>query len=445
VDASMAQDVVPIYKWRLDLNCDGTIDEDTQGENAEVFTTSGKGLEAQQITRTFDFSPAPQTQESATCEASVQIFKDEESMTNNNPIPQRAENSCSGIIQLQQASPECGNGTCDGDETCDTNGNISCLSGTEGNPLPAGNTCRQDCTFCGDGILNSNEECDPQASSGQPGYDENCQNDCTIGQTDPPVTPPADDDTPDDDTPDPATTLDIQTSTQQECVELVSPNNLLDINVTITNASSSPQSVRAISDTLPRGFSYQTSSSLINNNQIADTNVIVESSGESQLVTWNNSGSGWLIPASGTLTLNFQATAGPNTQMGDKTNDVTISPADGNPISAQSQLITAQNCSQPDTGIFDNNVIAILLGSALLVIAGAAYYTGFGAEKLAMLSHGVESKYKKAQKNLTLMLTQPQKYMEKKIENSALKDINQHINDDDKNQSKRAENKNNES
>jgi hypothetical protein len=427
VDASITQDIEPIFQWNLDLNCDGEIDAETEGENAEQFITTGSGLDEQQITRTFTL---PEGQESSSCPVWVDIYLSQEDFEAQSPLPARTENACSREISLQQAPASCGNASCDPNETCDTSGNIDCLEGTKGSPLPAGSTCREDCTFCGDGLLNGNEDCDPNIPQGQHGYNANCQDDCTIAQTQPEQPPQQEEPTQAD--------LDISAISSQECLELVAPNNTTNITISVTNPTSQPQTINAVSNTLPRGFAYVNSSSVVNGNSVADgTDLVVEVSGESQLITWNNAGQGWIIPATATLTINFQATAGPNTQMGEHTNSITVTPANGDPIPNSFTIITAQNCSQPDTGLFDNNALAILFGSTLLLIAGAAYYTGFGSNKVALLMDGLG----KIRDDAVLLLTQPQKYMEKRIEKSALKNINEHIKDDQK--SKRADKVNN--
>ncbi len=430
VDASIASDnAEPVYQWKLDLNCDGQIDTEAQGENAEQFITTGSGLDEQQITRTFSI---PETEQSGTCQASVDVYLSQEDLESENPIPVRSEGACEGQIELAQASPDCGNGTCDPQETCDTNGNVDCLEGTKGSPLPSGQTCREDCTYCGDGVLNANETCDPNIPEGQPGYNENCQDDCTAQEPEP--------EEPEEPTEQGGITA--STSIDQECVELVSPNNALDITIQAVNSSEGPKTVRAISDTLPRGISYVAGSTEISATPADDP--IIESSGESQLLTWDNAGNGWIVPPGGTVTIKFQAVAGGNTEMGEKTNDITITLADQNPVPASGSFIVAQNCSQPDTGIFDNNVVIILFGTALLIIAGAAYYTGFGSQQTALFMdfagknlNTATNKIKNVKDDIILFISQPQKYMEKRIEKSALKDINKHTNGKNKNDSQK--------
>lgn len=400
----------PVFQWKLDLNCDGTIDESTKGENAEVFMTTGNGSDDEQITKTFTL---PEGKSDEKCQVSVSVFLSEKDLQDNTPVQERIRNSCSGEVTLKQASAQCGNGICDTNETCDTNGNLDCRT-TGGTTLSSGLTCRSDCTFCGDAVLNANEDCDPGIGTGKNGYNANCQNDCTIGQTEQTE----------------QTNITVSATGTKDCVELVAPNNTTDLTITVTNLSETSTVIKAVSDTLPQGFTYNPESSIINGTaNPANINVVLESSGESQLVTWIHDQEGWTIPGSGgTLVIVFTATAGPNTIMGNQTNTITVTPSDQNPIPGQNEFLVAQVCTQPDTGIFDNNVYLILTGSALLLIAGASYYTGFGNRKFAV----IQSRISEVKDDLLLMISRPQKYREKRIETSALKKIKHHINEQKK-------------
>lgn len=404
----------PVFQWKLDLNCDGTIDESIEGENAEVFVTTGSGSEDEQITKTFTL-PAGTTEEE--CETSVNVFLSNTDLQDNTPVPERTRNACSGSVSLRQASAECGNGTCDTGETCDPNGNIDCRT-TGGITLPAGMTCRNDCTFCGDAVLDTNEDCDPGIGTGKDGFNVNCQSDCTIGQTEQTE----------------LANVTVSVTSTEDCVELVAPNNTIDITITVANQDETSDVIRAVSDTLPQGFTYNTGSSTVNGTpNPTDTGIVVETSGESQLITWNYSEAGWTVAGNGgTLVIVFTATAGPETLMGSQTNTITVTPSDQNPIPGQNEFLVAQVCTQPDTGVFDNNVYLILIGSALLLVAGAAYYTGFGSSKFAILLSGISgilSSLSETKDDLILMVSKPQKYMEKRIEISALKKIKHHINE----------------
>src|SRR5262249_15370599 len=75
--------------------------------------------------------------------------------------------------------PACGDHILDPGETCDPPGSAA---GAHLNP------CRQDCTVCGDGVVNDGEQCD----DGNTNDNDACRNDCTffVGCGDGVVTPP---------------------------------------------------------------------------------------------------------------------------------------------------------------------------------------------------------------------------------------------------------------
>lgn len=402
------------YVWQLDLNCNGVIDEGT-GQDAEEFTT---GPEGTSLTRTFTYpSDASGNVE---CPVSVEVKTDNGSRT----IFERKDGSCSGYVRLTQVSGDCGNGVCDTGEYCDTNGNVRCPSGTA---LPIGTTCSELCTYCGDGVVNGTEECDPAIAEGGTGYEALCQDTCVIG-----TTPVSGDDTgkgASSDTTPSAGTITITQDTP-DCVEMVTPNNTALITVSITNGGSSDYRIRAVSDTLPQGMTYQTGSSLINTTpETSDSGVTVEQSGDSQLITWDNEDTGWTLTAGNSLSIAFTAVVGPDATIGTQTNRIIVTPFDENPIPSQSPILIGQTCTQPLTGLFDRNTRLILTASLLLLIAGAGFYVGVGNGPVAIFldkTNSTISQISEPFKDLYLRLTRPQKYMEKRIESSARKKVESH-------------------
>ncbi len=400
-----------IYEWKLDLDCNGEYDEGT-GEDAEQFTTT---TDASTITRTFTYLSGEAG--TLTCPVEVLVKVDDGSRT----LQDLKTGSCEGEVTLTQVSDTCGNAECNSGETCDPDGNLDCPSGS---PLSAGTVCRTDCTYCGDGTIDSaEEECDTGIEEGETGYEELCETDCTIGTAEPIETP---------DTGDEDETASILVITQEapQCLEMVAPNNVATITITVTNSDTTEILVRAISDTLPQGMAYTAGSSSTDSvANTTDVGVTTETSGTSQLVTWDNNNSGWTIPAGGTLTLTFQATVSETATTGTQTNSVTVTPSDQNPVPSEGSILIAQVCTQPETGIFDRNVMIIFVGSIFLVIAGAAFYTGFGTREAAFLAEKTS--------NLYLRLSRPQKYMEQKIQGSALKNIDQHTKNQKKSKSRK--------
>lgn len=397
------------YRWQLDLNCDGDVSGGT-GESTEEFTT---GPDDTSVTRTFTY-PANVTG-GIECPVSVDVEVDGGSRTLSEVTP----GSCSGYVRLTQVSEDCGNGECDAGEYCETNGNLECPDGTA---LPVGTTCSELCTYCGDGVVNGTEECDPGIEAGETGYEPLCRATCTIGTT-------PDSGEEEEETPSSTGTITITQDTP-ECVELVAPNNTAPITITVTNDGSEDLSVRAVSDTLPQGMTYQAGSTQINGvADNTDTDVTVEESGDSQLITWDNGGTPWLLGSGSSLAVTFTAVAGTEATIGSQTNRVTVTPADENPIPSQSPILLGQTCAQPLTGLFDRNARLIIIGSAFLFLAGAGFYVGIGNKPIAFIldkaSDGLSTVSESAG-DIYLRLTKPQKYMEKRVQKSAERRADSH-------------------
>lgn len=101
-------------------------------------------------------------------------------MWNGNPTAGNFDfvfRNCSGVVPPQDA---CGDGICQSGESCENPGSVDAIVCPGGESLDA--TCRQDCTYCGDGVVDvaAGEECD---HGGTPTVtcDANCQ---TIEQED---------------------------------------------------------------------------------------------------------------------------------------------------------------------------------------------------------------------------------------------------------------------
>src|SRR5262249_27610148 len=92
----------------------------------------------------------------------------------NTPLPSSTPTSTS--------TPFCGNGIVESGETCDPPGSVQ---------PPDGNVCRADCTFCGDGVVNGpvNKD-DPGYESCDAGgvFNRGCHADCSGRLTKDPAT-----------------------------------------------------------------------------------------------------------------------------------------------------------------------------------------------------------------------------------------------------------------
>ncbi|MBN1618574.1 hypothetical protein JW887_04530 [Candidatus Dojkabacteria bacterium] len=288
---------------------------------------------------------------------------------------------CESSVAVYRQSDDCGNGTCDTGEECD--GTLLCPAGT---PYSSG-SCNTSCEYT-------------SSSPSQPS--------------------------------DGAWSVTTQTST--DCVERVAGSNQITLTVTIRNASNVAKDIRGISDALPQGFQYNANSSYINGVTVSDSQVTLETSGNSQLITWSNSGTGFTLGANATMTIRFTATAGTNAVTGNQINRVTVTPSDETPVTTQNTIIVAQNCEQPKTGILDNIPVILVMGGLLIAMATVVYRTGFGSQQLTALmdktantSKKIRSTIKKSGKSLTLRISQPQKFKEKEIEKAALKKIKDHL------------------
>jgi uncharacterized repeat protein (TIGR01451 family) len=255
------------YKWYVDENCDGSVSE------SEIYESTEETIE-----KTFSISD---DQESVSCESQVEIFLNGEST----PLEERSDGLCTGrvIVYQADATAVCGNEICEEGEICDTDTN--CQTGQD---LTDNQTCGGECSL--------------------------------IEISEPPIDDDQDDDNNDDTDVTPSSEFSVTVVEDKECLERVTPNNTIVQTITVSNIGDSEGLIRAVSDTLPQGFSYVAGSSIINGTaNTSDTGVIMETSGNSQLITWNNGGSGWTLAATtGTLTIQFSATAGPNALTGEQ-------------------------------------------------------------------------------------------------------------------------------
>lgn len=362
--ANLPEGFEATYNWKLDRNCDGEIEDDE-----EYATTTNT------ITKEFTY-PNSGTSE-VECEASVTIELDD-----GTDIESREEESCIGTVTMKPQSE-----------------------------------------VCGDGVLDEAEECDPEIEEGETGYDANCQDDCTILETedDEEETSDSEDDTTTDDETDTTDSLSTDIAVSQtcpSCISLAGGDPTAEITITVTNSSETTQTVRAISNSLPQGFSFTEGSASINEiSDATDSDVLVETSGESQLVTWDNDENGWSVPGNGgSLEIEFTADVSTSLDAGTYTNTVTVTPSDTDPIQSEKGVVLAQSCEQPETALFDRSVYPIMFGSLLLVLGTLAYYTGFGTKRFETFVSTVE--------DLGLLISKPQKHMEKRITKKADKQRN---------------------
>lgn len=212
------------------------------------------------------------------------------------------------------------------------------------------------------------------------------------------------------------------------CVERIAPENQAFITISIVNTGETTEIVRNIKNKLPRGFSYNSGSSKINGLTVADSNfVTISPVGESQQITWQTV-DGWSLASNTNLTIEFTATAGDQAITGDNYNEVVIepynAPVDPGSIRASATIKVEQNCSAPETGIFDNSASKLILGIFVLLIGIVFYYTESSkkiSRNIAYSEQLYETKnnftdFKNKIKLSFLKITYPRKHFEKKIE-----------------------------
>jgi hypothetical protein len=346
------------YTWEMDRNCSGDIDE------GETFSTTTNTI-------TKEFTYPDNKNEELQCEVSVTIELDD-----STDIDSRSEESCLGYVTMKPQSE-----------------------------------------LCGDGVLDEAEECDPAIEEGDEDYIANCQDDCTVLVTDEEDPEEEEsDDTESTDQEESEDTISTEITVGQtcpSCVSLSGEDPTADIIITVTNSAETAQTVRAVSNSLPQGFTFSEGSSSVNEiDNATDEGILVEVSGDSQLITWDNDDNGWTVTGNGgTLVIEFTAEISPSTDEGTYTNTVTVTPADTDPIQSDQGVVLAQSCEQPETALFDRSLYPIIVGSVLLVMASLAYYTGFGTKRFETVVGALE--------DIGLLISKPQKHMERRIERKA--------------------------
>ncbi len=213
----------------------------------------------------------------------------------------------------------------------------------------------------------------------------------------------------------------------ESCLEKVENSNRVQYTISVTNLKDVQDSIASIKDKLPLGFTYIVNSSVLNNTSTSDTNLVfVTPVGDSQEVVWEPA-SPWVVPANGTLIINFEALAGANSIIGDNLNEVIVTPieipADPATLRAQVSVTVAQDCSNipvtPSTGIFDTFIGRILVGIFILLIGWIIYSRpqgNFIAERIVKSSMYDDFELAKYR------VFNPKKYFEEKIVRSKSKE-----------------------
>ncbi len=176
--------------------------------------------------------------------------------------------------------------------------------------------------------------------------------------------------------PDPVTPPDIHLTMEgPTCVSKLGRANY---RITISNNSDTQQGITKITNKLPLGFEYITTSTTVNRSTISDNLLEVTSVGQSQELVWSND---WTIPANGTLTLEYGATVTTEALDGNNQNEAVATPVnvpeDMSRLRAEVVTKISDACEQP-TGLPDTSrltLLSFIVGSLVLVF-GILVYQG---------------------------------------------------------------------
>lgn len=213
-----------------------------------------------------------------------------------------------------------------------------------------------------------------------------------------------------------------------ECVERVSPDNIAQFTITITNTGETSENIESIKDKLPLGFEYDEGTTKINNVSVEDEEYVTTTTvGDTIEVVWEKA-SGWTISSNQTLTVTFDAIAASSALTGENLNEVIITPekVPTNPdtLSAEAIITVQQDCDDEDeviptldpsdtnTGLFDTTVGRIFTGLLTIALGWYIYTNPIGSKiSKTLLNSGA---YQNAEMT-TWKIFSPRKYFEEKI------------------------------
>jgi len=209
------------------------------------------------------------------------------------------------------------------------------------------------------------------------------------------------------------------------CVERMSPSNAISFTISIRNSDTDSESITKIVNKLPLGFTYTTSSTLINGSAVNDDILTITETGSTQELTWDPT-TDWTLLAGQTMTLRLTAIAEGEALTGGNQNETVVTPLN-TPVNASALRATyvitvAQTCTNPKTGIFDT-MIGRIMASIMLIVTAIIFYKSNSSQK-------VSEKYvnNKAINNINtsfrlfgLKLTHPRKFFEEKFESKQKK------------------------
>lgn len=213
----------------------------------------------------------------------------------------------------------------------------------------------------------------------------------------------------------------ITGTSNQTCLERVSPNNAVTFSINIKNDATSSQTIKSIKNKLPLGFIYVPNSSQINGVPVTDSQYVKSTDiGQTVELVWANE-NGWSISEGQTITLVFSAEVGPNALTGDNQNEIVIEPAqvpiDPNTLRAEIIVNVEQSCFPgeeppgdiPDTGIFDSTLSRVVAGIIIFIIGWYIYSRPFGH---VVAKKFIDSEVYKEAEMTSWRMFKPKKYFE---------------------------------
>ncbi len=216
----------------------------------------------------------------------------------------------------------------------------------------------------------------------------------------------------------------VTKTVEQSCLQQTEGMNTATYTIIVKNDKSTQDQISSVKDKLPLGFVYSYDSSIINGVSVPDSDFVrITDIGDTEEIVWEPS-TPWNITGGGTLTIEFQASAGPKSLMGQNLNEVLINPvqipSDPTTLRAQVYVVVAQDCGNvsdeekevPQTGILDSFVGRIILGLFTISIGWLIYVRPEGlllSEKILRSKIYDNIQYRKYR------ITNPKKYFEEKI------------------------------
>ncbi len=235
----------------------------------------------------------------------------------------------------------CGDGKVDTGEDCDPNASPTGCN--------TGSTCLNDCSCsavtedtCGDGTLDTGEECEVGDPTGNSCTWVNCNQSTCLCKA-----------------------LSITKGVIESCIDegTENPKAQLTYTVTVANSGTEDRTVTKIEDVLD---------SKILTNSIIPTNITSPGTYSNGKILWDYQTTNLIVKGGETKVYTYKVQIDKE-NFGEYTNTVTLTRSTGVTSEASSKIIADCVIEVPQTGIFDSTLGRIGIGLALLVIGGIVY------------------------------------------------------------------------